>query len=70
MPQIALTNLLTTKNNKMDFLPKNKWLALLVFIVIVMVAVIAALSFTKLVPNTKEAGTMRFKLGAARARKA
>jgi hypothetical protein len=43
----------------MDFLPKNKWMQLLVFALVVMVAVVAALSITKVVPDTKNVGGYR-----------
>jgi hypothetical protein len=52
-----------TKKIKMDFLPKNKYAALLVFMLVVVVAVTASLAVTRLVPDPKQAGTMRFKIG-------
>lgn len=47
----------------MEFLPKNKYLALLVFLVIVIVAVVVATSLLRLKPDPKNAGAFRFSLG-------
>ena len=53
----------------MDFLPKNKWIALLVFILIIVVSVVLALSTARLTPDTKNVGSYRFKLGGGGAKK-
>ncbi len=50
----------------MDFLPKNKWLALLVFMLIIITAVTVSLAITKVVPDAKNPGNMRFKLAGAK----
>ncbi len=47
----------------MDFLPKNKWLALVVFVLIVALAVVVATSVLKLKPDPKNIGSYRFSLG-------
>lgn len=47
----------------MEFLPKNKWLALIVFILIIVVAVFIASSAMRLKPDENAAGNFRFSLG-------
>ncbi len=47
----------------MEFLPKNKWFALIVFILIVAAGVILATSILKIKPDAKHAGLLRFSLG-------
>ena len=57
-------NLLLTKFIKMYFLPKNKYLALLVFMLIIVVAVVVATSILKLKPDAKNPVNYRFTLGS------
>lgn len=53
----------------MKFLPENKWLQLLVFSLVVTVAVVAALSITRMVPDEKNIGAYKFGLGNKRSKK-
>ncbi len=47
----------------MNFLPNNKWLGLLVFILLSITIVVVALSLVKIKPDTKNIGGFRFSLG-------
>jgi hypothetical protein len=47
----------------MNFLPNNKWIGLLCFILLMVAIVVVALSLVKIKPDTKNIGGFRFTLG-------